>query len=450
MIYDKLRRLESQDTPIRLSVSGADWLGSGFVRQLAHVPGMRVNVVADVDVEAAHAALRVCGIPADAIVEAQSPGLASDALRAGKRVVTGDYGLAAQLDEIDIVTDATPSPAVGAETAYAAIQGGKHVVMVNIEADVTVGRILKKLAQDAGVLYTVSSGDEPGCLMELYDFCCTLGMEPIVIGKGKNNPLDPSATPDMVRESALKADKDPFQVASYVDGTKTMFEMACAANATGCLPMRRGMVGPTITQSEDGDRSLKAVLETVSRTFALQADGGITPRPGTVDFVQGDVLAGGVFITVRVQDERIRDDLQYLKVGKGEYFTFYRHYHLWFIEAPISVAKAYLNREQWLVPLDHPVAEVMAVAKRDLRPGDTLDEFGGYTFYGVMDRVEGADQVNALPVGIAPGARVIKPVAQGQTVTWDAVELDESSTVVKLRRIQDEMQNTEQGMKEQE
>jgi predicted homoserine dehydrogenase-like protein len=442
MIYEELRRLESQGVPIRLSVSGADWLGSGFVRQLAHVPGMRVNVVADANVAAARVALEATGVGPEDVVEASTPGLANDALRAGKRVVTGDYTLAAQLDEVDIVTDATPSPAVGAETAYAAIQYGKDVVMVNIEADVTVGRILNKLAREAGVLYTVSSGDEPGCLMELYDFVCTLGMEPVVIGKGKNNPLDPSATPDMVREAALKAGKDSFQVASYVDGTKTMFEMTCAANATGCLPMQRGMVGPTILQSEDGDRSLKAVLETVSRTFCLQADGGITPQPGTVDFVQGDVLSGGVFITVRVRDDRIRDDLQYLKVGKGRYFTLFRHYHLWFIEAPISVAKAYLNREQWLVPLDQPVAEVMTVAKRDLAPGERLDRFGGYTFYGVMDRAEEARRLNALPVGIAPGAQMIKPVDQGDLVTWADVQLDENSTVVRLRRMQDGVRDT--------
>ena len=119
--------------------------------------------------------------------------------------------------------------------------------MVNIEADVTVGRILKRLADRAGVLYTVSSGDEPGCLAELYDFVTTLGFEPIVIGKGKNNPMNTAATPDTVAESARKSDKDPYTVASYVDGTKTMFEMTCAANATGCLPMRRGMVGPEAT-----------------------------------------------------------------------------------------------------------------------------------------------------------------------------------------------------------
>jgi predicted homoserine dehydrogenase-like protein len=437
MIYQALMRLESEHRPIRLSVSGADWLGSGFVRQLAHVPGMRVNVVADVDVAAARAALEATGIPPEEIVETSAPGPASDALRAGRRVATGDYTLGARLDDVDVVTDATPSPAIGAETAYAAIQHGKDVVMVNIEADVTVGRALKRLAQEAGVLYSVSSGDEPGCLMELYDFVRTLGMEPIVIGKGKNNPLDPSATPDTVREPARRANKDPYQVASYVDGTKTMFEMTCAANATGCLPMQRGMVGPTIVGSEDGDRSLKAVLEAVSQTFALQADGGLAPQPGTVDFVQGDALAGGVFVTVRVQDERIRDDLQYLKVGRGQYFTFFRHYHLWFIEAPLSVATAYLNRERWLVPLDRPVAEVMTVAKRDLHPGEKMDVFGGYTFYGIMDRAEAARGANALPVGLAPGARLVRSVVCGEIVTWDDVELDEESTVVKLRRQQD-------------
>jgi predicted homoserine dehydrogenase-like protein len=202
------------------------------------------------------------------------------------------------------------------------------------------------------------------------------------------------------------------------------------------------MVDPTIVQSEGGDRLLKALLETVSRTFALETDGGIAPRPGTVDFVQGQALAGGVLITVRVHDERIRDDLQCLKVGRGEFFTFYRHYHLWFIEAPIWVATAYLNREQLLVPLDHAVAEVMTVAKRDLEPGEQLDQFGGYTFFGVMDCAEVAVQANALPGGIAPGARIVTPVAQGQIVTWDDVTLNEDSTVVKLRRQQDGRSNT--------
>jgi predicted homoserine dehydrogenase-like protein len=422
---DELLKLEAEGRPIRVGASGAGWMGSGFVAAMKHVPGMEVAVLVDQDLAAARQAFLAAGYPAEMVVEAGAAGPAMDAIRAGKRVVTDSYTLAAQLEAVDIVTDATPSPAGGAEMAYAGIQNGKDVVLINIEADVTVGRRLKSLARQAGVLYSVSSGDEPGCLMELYNFVTMLGYEVMVIGKGKNNPLNPAATPDTVAESAKKQDKDPFQVASYVDGTKTMFEMSCAANATGCAPMQRGMVGP------------EATLETVSRVFALVEDGGITKFPGVVDFVQGTSMSGGVFVTVRIEDERIQADLNYLKVGQGKYFTFFRPYHLWFLEAPISIARAYLRREVTLAPRDESVADIMTVAKRPLRPGDKLDDFGGYTFHGVMDRAEVVRELQALPVGLAPGAQVVHPVAAGAILTWADVKLDEASTVVKLRRQQD-------------
>jgi predicted homoserine dehydrogenase-like protein len=424
-IREQLQRRQAEGQPIRVGASGADWMGSGFIAGMAHVPGMAVVVLADENVSAACDAFVLSGVPSEQIVEAATPGRAADALRAGKRVITGDVRLAAQLDEVDIVADVTWSPAIGAETAAACIAHGKDVVLVNIEADVTVGRILAARAREAGVLYTVSSGDEPGCLMELYNFVTGLGYEVIVIGKGKNNPLNPAATPDTVAESARKADKDPYQVASYVDGTKTMFEMTCAANATGCRPMRRGMIGP------------EATLKTVSQVFALVEDGGLTAFPGAVDFVQGDAMAGGVFVTVRITDPRVRADLEYLKVGKGQYFTFFRPYHLWFLEAPLSIAQAHLLKEPTLVPLAQPVAEVMAVAKRDLTPGARLDTFGGYDFHGVMDEAAVAQTLNALPVGLAPGAVARRPIAAGAVITWDDVSLDETSTVVRLRREQD-------------
>jgi predicted homoserine dehydrogenase-like protein len=427
MIFEDLQKLEADGKPIRVGVSGAGWIGSGFVRQVQYVPGMVVNVLADTDTGLARQAFIEAGVNNADIVEAVQPGHAMDALRQGKRVITGSYALASQLEDVDIVADITPSPAIGAETAYHCIQNRKDVVMVNIEADCTVGRILKKLAIRSGVLYTVSSGDEPGCLMELWDFVNSLGFQPVVIGKGKNNPLDQKATPETVAESARKSDKDPFQVASYVDGTKTMFEMTCAANATGCLPMRRGMVGP------------EASLENVSQVFALQEDGGITTRPNTVDFVQGNSMSGGVFITVKVEDPRIRADLEYLKVGRGYYYTFFRPYHLWFLEAPISVAKAHLYRQVTLAPLDMPVCDSIAFAKRDLKTGESLDDFGGYTFYGMMEEAKTARQIKALPTGLAPGAKMTRSVRGGEVITWDDVKLDEDSLVVCLRRQQDDL-----------
>jgi predicted homoserine dehydrogenase-like protein len=425
MLFEVLRQLEAGKRPIKVGAHGAGWMGSGFAAQMAQTPGMELTALAAANVAEARAALLASGLDEDEVVEANSPGQAEDAVRRGRRIVTADRTLLAQIDSIDIVTDVTPSPAAGAEVAKAAIDHGKDVVLINIEADVTAGRALKKLADQAGVLYSVSSGDEPGCLMELYDFANCLGFEVMVIGKGKNNPLDPSATPDSVAEAAIKANKDPYQVASYVDGTKTMFEMTCAANATGCRPMQRGMTGP------------EATLENVSQLFALERDGGLTKFPGAVDFVQGKAMAGGVFVTVRTGSQRIRDDLHYLKVGSGEYFTFFRPYHLWFIEAPISMARAFLRRERTLTPLERPVAEAMAVAKRDLRAGERLDDFGGYTFYGLMDLAEDALRLNALPVGLAVGAEVNRPVKSGQVITWQDVALDEDSVLVKLRRQQD-------------
>jgi len=425
MLQKEMLLRESKKNPIKVGVSGAGWMGSGFVAQVSHVPGMIVNLLADHDIIKARTTYLDLGIQPVNIVETDELDRAEDALRDGKFVITPSYTLASQLPSVDIVADVTPSPSIGAETAYSCIENGKDIVLVNIEADVTVGRILKKLANERGVLYTVSSGDEPGCLMELWDFVTMLGYEPIVIGKGKNNPLDHSATPDTVAEAARKVGKDAYQTASYVDGTKTMFEMTCAANATGCLPMRRGMVGP------------EATLDTVSDIFALEEDGGITKYPGAVDFVQGSAMAGGVFVTVRILDDRINADLKYLKVGKGKYYTFFRPYHLWFLEAPISIAKAFLDRETTLVPLDQPIADVMTIAKKDLHAGELLDDFGGYSFYGLIDRADEVKKINALPVGLAAGAKIQRPIRQGQIITWEDVELDENSILVRLRRQQD-------------
>ncbi len=425
MISEDLIHREQEGNPIRVGASAIEWMGSGLVAAFSHVPGMEISAVANQDVPEGIEALIGSGVPEDQIAVADEKGEIEDLIEGGKRVVMPDPRLLAEIDALDIVTDSTWSPAIGADVAEACIKHGKDIVLVNIEADVTVGHILKKKAEEAGVLYSVSSGDEPGCLMELVDYVRTLGYEVITIGKGKNNPLNTAATPDLVAEAARKQDKDPVQVASYVDGTKTMFEMTCAANATGYRPMQRGMIGP------------KASFENVSQIFALAEDGGISRFPGNIDFVQGPSMSGGVFVTVRVSDPRIQADLNYLKVGSGKYFTFFRHYHLWFLEASISIARAVLERKVWLAPLDEPVAEVMTVAKKDLHPGETLERFGGYTNYGVMDVVEEARRLQALPVGLSPGVKMIRPVKKGEIITWGDVELDESKPVVRLRREQD-------------
>jgi predicted homoserine dehydrogenase-like protein len=180
MISEDLARLEAEGKPIRVGVSGAGWIGSGFVAQVAHVQGMQVNLLADPDVAAARAAFLAIGVAADDLVETEDPARAEAVLQEGKYVITPSFSLAARLDSVDIVADVTPSPASGAETAFACIQHGKDIVLVNIEADVTVGRILHKKAREAGILYSVSSGDEPGCLMELWDFVTSSTRPPLL------------------------------------------------------------------------------------------------------------------------------------------------------------------------------------------------------------------------------------------------------------------------------
>ena len=204
MLLSDLRERHSAGTPVRLAVSGAGWIGSGFVTQTGRMKGMQVSVLADTDVALARTVMESTGVPADRIIETEKASAAEDALRAGKRVVTGLYGLAAQLHDVDIVVDVTPSPAIGAETAWSCIQNGKDVVLVNIEADVTVGRVLKHLADKAGILYTVSGGDEPGCIMELWDYVQTLDFEAVAIGVDARDPVTESGRSCRIRWSQFR------------------------------------------------------------------------------------------------------------------------------------------------------------------------------------------------------------------------------------------------------
>jgi len=201
-----------------------------------------------------------------------------------------------------------------------------------------------------------------------------------------------------------------------------MSEMTCAANASGCTPMQRGLTSPEVD------------LETVSEIFAVKGDGGFTEFPGAVDFVQGSTMAGGVFVTVRVDDERIHEDSQYLELGKEKYLTFLRPYHLWSLEAPISITRAHLYQQATLVSLDRPGADSMTETKRDLHIGEHLDDIGGFTFHGIIERTDIKCELDALPVGLTPNAKINRSIKTGEITTWDDVLLDEDQIVVKLRR----------------
>jgi predicted homoserine dehydrogenase-like protein len=215
-------------------------------------------------------------------------------------------------------------------------------------------------------------------------------------------------------------------LASFVDGTKTMVELAALANATGLRPDCPGLHGP------------QANLADLVRTFVPESDGGILRNRGVVDYAIGDV-APGVFLVVTTPSEAVRRDLAYLKAGDGPYYLLHRPYHLASLEAPLSVARAVLNGEVTMAAVGAPLAECVAVAKRDLRAGEVLDGIGGDTVYGLTDAASSAAAAGAVPIGVSHGARVRRDVPRGTTLTEDDVALAETATIVQLRRLQDVM-----------
>lgn len=411
-LRNKLEGLSQAGTPIRVGLVGAGQMGRGFVAQVSGIPGMEVVAAADVDAERALTAFREAGSePVEGLNGSpERPAVTTDAVEL------------ARSESVDVVVEATGVPEVGARVAYEAIHNGKHVVMLNVETDVTVGAVLARMAKSAGVVYTGSAGDEPGAIMELYDFARSLGFDVIVAGKGKNNPLDVSATPESLAEEAEQKRMNPKMLASFVDGTKTMVEMAAVANATGFSPDTPGMHGPEET---DPNR--------LGEVFSLADEGGLLSGYHTVDYVRG--VAPGVFVVVRSEEGLVRETLRYLGQGAGPNHVFYRPYHLTSLETPISVVRAAVYGEPTIVPLPAPTAEVVAVAKRDLKAGEKLAGIGSADYYGRVYRVEEA--TGMLPLGLASGARTTRPVARGEVIARSGVELAEESLVVALRRLQD-------------
>ena len=411
-LRSKLEALERAGTPIRVGLVGAGQMGRGFIAQVAGIPGMETVAVADMDPRRGLEAFREVGLDP---VEGLNG-------RPGRPAVTADASELARSEAVDVIVEATGVTEVGARVAYEAIQERKHVVMLNAETDATIGAILARMARSAGIVYTGSAGDEPAAIMELYDFARSMGFEVVLAGKGKNNPLDLTATPESVAEEAGRKKMNPKMLAAFVDGTKTMVEMATVANAIGFVPDVPGMHGP----AETDPRRLGEI-------FSLQKEGGILSSYGTVEYVRG--VAPGVFVVVRSQEGPVRETLEYLGMGAGPNHVFYRPYHLTSLETPLSVARAVVYGEAAIISGERPTAEVVAVAKRDLDAGEKLGGIGGADYYGTVYPV--SDSREMLPIGLAAGARTTRPVPKGSVVPRAGVELPENSFVVNLRRLQD-------------
>lgn len=388
--------------PIGVGLVGAGYMGSGIFNIINEVKGMKVIALYDPDSNLAKKLLQDYNKPLSILTHSPEELCCNP--------------------KVDVVVDGTCDPIIGVKAGYFAAKNKKHLVSINIEADVTVGAILKKLFQENGVIYTVTAGDEPGELKRFYDHYTFLNFDIIACGKGKNNPLNVTATPEDVWNKLPDNGITVEQVTSFVDGSKTMFEMACLSNATGLVPDIRGMHGP------------EAKISELTSLFRSKEKGGILNQEGVVDYITGTELSGGIFIVVATENKRILSDFEYLKIGKGPYYLFYQRYHNWFVDLPLSIAEVFLENRPTIFPLDKPVSQVIAVAKRDLKKGEKLDGIGGFTAYGVIEKTEVAKEEDALPVGLAKGMVMRKNATKGEVIRWEDVDKEEESLLLKLYR----------------
>jgi predicted homoserine dehydrogenase-like protein len=393
-------------------LAGAGQMGSGLAAQIGKIPGMELVACADIDLARAENALKLAGI--DKIGHNSE---ASYSIENGQGGVVDNAKALAELP-IDIVYEATGVPWVGAEVADACIDASKHILMLNVETDVTIGQYLANKANKNGVIYSVANGDEPVACKELYDFSVDLGFEIVCVGKGKNNPLDQTANPDTCLEKATKKKMNPKMLASFEDGSKTMIEMAALANAIGLPPDRVGMNGP-VSEVKD-----------LNKTLIPSEDGGVLSGIGRVDYAFGP--APGVFSIVKSDNQTVIDEMEYLSMGSGPYYTFYRPYHLASIEAPRSVGMAIINKEPGLQPTTW-IAEVIGHAKKDLVKGDKIDGIGGYASYGVTYPVEQSKEF--VPLGLLEGAEVLEDIKAGDPISKSAVQLPDN-LINNLRTLQ--------------
>ncbi|MCK5566732.1 MAG: NAD(P)-dependent oxidoreductase [Actinomycetia bacterium] len=449
-LNQKLKDLAREGKNIKVGLAGLGQMGKGLLSQIRNLEGMEVLALADLDIEKTKAVLSELGISKSDYVLLESEGNAikksldisgirlnrdifskkargsiDEAISNGKLIYSDSLSVLFDIDGIDIIVDATGNPEVGAYIALNTIVAlKKHLVTLNVEMDVTIGPILRDLAEKHGVIYTLSAGDEPPAAKELFDFIDSLGMEVVAAGKGKNNPLDREADPTTLADYARKKGSNPYMMTSFVDGTKSMVEMACLSNATGLKPDCRGMHAP------------KANIGELLDILKLKSQGGILINNGAVEFVIGD-LAPGVFLIYTTKNKILRQELKYLQLGEGPNYLLYRPYHLTSMETPISIAAVYFYNEPTMIPTGGLVSEVVTIAKKDLKAGDRIDRIGGYTVYGLIEDYNIAKDKDLLPIGLSEGAILKNDIKKSSPVNYNDVELVSDSLVRSLRKMQD-------------
>jgi predicted homoserine dehydrogenase-like protein len=434
-LHRMLGQRAEDGNPVRVGLIGAGKFGTMYLSQAARTPGIHLMAIADLDPARAHAACkRVGGYDTDA------PGF--DAARtSGTAHVTDDSMALIAAGGLDVVIDATGSPAAGIAHALAAIEHGRHIVMVNVEADVLAGPLLAERARQAGVVYSMAYGDQPALIAEQVDWARAAGLDVIAAGKGTKY-LDGYhyVTPDdvwthygLTPEAAAAGGMNPQMFNSFLDGTKSAIEMAAVANATGLTPAPTGLAFPPC-----GVHDLPHVMRP-------RAEGGSLHHKGQVEVISSEERDGrhvagdlrwGVYVVFEAASDYVEAcfrEYGLVTDASGRYAALWKPYHLIGLELGISVASAALRGEP-TGQADGFRGDAVATAKRDLKAGETLDGEGGYTVYGRLMPAADSLAVGGLPIGLAHHVRLRNAVPRDRPVTWADVEVGTDSQAVRIRR----------------
>ena len=448
-LIQKLKARAEQGKPVRVAVIGAGKFGSMYLSQAPRTPGIHLVCVADLSPDRVRASLARVGWQADRF-EARS---LQEAARTGTTFITDDADAMIASDFVDVVIDSTGSPAAGIHHALLCAANRKHIIMVNVEADVLAGPLLARRAAEAGVIYSMASGDQPALIAELDDWARTIGMEVICAGKGtKYLPIYHQSTPDTVwghygftEAQVAGGDFNAQMFNSFLDGTKSALEMAAVAN--GC----------ELTAPSDGLKFPPCGVDDLPHILRPFADGGTLPQKGMVEVVSSIERDGrpvyrdlrwGVYAVFEAPSNYVRDCFaQYgLKTDStGRYAAMYKPYHLIGLELGISVATIALRGEATGATGDWR-GDVAATAKRTLKAGEKLDGEGGFTVYGKLMQTVDSLRLGALPIGLAHNMVLKNDVPAGQPVRWSDVDFDPAKQAVGVRREMEALFRKELGL----
>ncbi|MEM9341590.1 MAG: Gfo/Idh/MocA family oxidoreductase [Pseudomonadota bacterium] len=425
-VYQELLARAAQEKPVRVGLIGAGKFGSMFLSQVPTTPALRVSVIADLRPDAARHACAEVGW--------------SDAQIADVAFTDDAMALLAR-DDVDVVVEATGNPVVGIIHARKAIHHGKHIVMVNVEADVLAGPLLAEEARSAGVVYSMAYGDQPALTCEMVEWARACGFSVVAAGKGtKYLPSYHASTPDTVWDhygltpaQAADAGMNPQMFNSFLDGTKSALEMAAIANATGLTPPADGLLFPpagmddlahVLRPTEDGGQLAgKGMVEVVS---SIERDG----RPVFRD------LRWGVYVVIEAPNAYAAACFRQYGMNTdstGRYSAMYKPFHLIGLELNISILSAALLGKPTGATLSFE-GDVVATAKRDLTAGETLDGEGGFTVWGKLLPAKTSLALGGLPIGLAHSVKLRTDILANQPIRWSDVDIDETTDAVQFRR----------------